>query len=211
MGIVKLEPRVDLVVERVGSVMPAAHAANVMDDTDQTIPTGLTGELGHYAEVEGGRERDGGVDAVRDRVAAADVLEALQLDDEHVRESPQPDRLGGLLVVLALRAVPGVHLGQPLGLAEQLQAVLQRDRRRVFLLGPLLGGGVSRVPIDLDPVPVALKARQRPVRHQHRVPVDPRHTRVARDHAACAGRLGAQGTSLAIRNVIFEQERHLKG
>jgi hypothetical protein len=62
------------------------------------------------------------------------VGEALEVDDEILRQAPQVELLGGLLVFAAVRAVPGVLLAQLLCLSEQTQAVLQLKHRS--LLGP---------------------------------------------------------------------------
>ena len=61
-------------------------------------------------------------------------LEALQADNEVFWQTPQAHLLGGLLMLLALRAVPRIVARELLGAREQLYAVVERARTFHFLL-----------------------------------------------------------------------------
>ena len=90
-------------------------------------------------------ELDEGVDLV---APVAVVGEALEVDDEVLGQGPEVKLLGGLFVLAALGAVPGVLLTQLLRFREEAQAVLQLQHRsflgvaaahRVMLLHVLEG------------------------------------------------------------------------
>lgn len=61
-------------------------------------------------------------------------LEALQADNEVFWQAPQAHLLGGLLMLLALRAVPRIVARELLGTCEQLYAVVERAWTLHFLL-----------------------------------------------------------------------------
>jgi hypothetical protein len=67
-------------------------------------------------------------------IASLGCLEALQADNEVFWQAPQAHLLGGLLMLLALRAVPRIVARELLGAREQLYAVIECAWTLHFLL-----------------------------------------------------------------------------
>lgn len=88
------------------------------------------------------------------------VDEALEVDDEHIRQLPEVKTLRSTLMLLAARAVPTVVLAQFLILGEQVDAILQRYQRRHRNPALTINEGLAIFPIkDLRILPTDHQSR----------------------------------------------------
>ena len=130
-------------VLRVRCVVTAAQAAHVVAHGDQIV-LGVDFLRRIENELRQVEIVDRTVDEQIELVAIVPrVVEALELDDENLRQKPDVDLLRGVLQLFALRTVPLVVVGQRFFRGEVLEAVQERGGRLLLLAACLHAAGIA--------------------------------------------------------------------